>query len=66
VRTSTGGRWVEQGLDERAAGVSISFERGRYARVKYQGDGAEHAYRVELWADRDSYVVRPWPIGIDD
>lgn len=42
------------------------FERGRYARVRCLGDGAQHIYRVEMWAVGDTYTVRPWLEGIDD
>lgn len=37
--------------------------RGRYAWV-----GCEGAlnYRVEFWADKNTYTVRPWIDGIDD
>jgi hypothetical protein len=37
--------------------------RGRYAWVGCEGT---RNYRVDLWADKNTYTVRPWIDGIDD
>jgi hypothetical protein len=45
-----------------------AFERGRFARVICQGDPPRPArltYRVELWEDGDTYLVRPWDPLLD-
>ena len=45
------------------------FDRGRFARVICQGDPprpARFTYRVELWEDGDTYLVRPWDPLLDE